>query len=122
MSDEAVGYSVEVTGLSPEATEKDVLDFFAFSGNILHLQIIRSGEYACTAYVTFKDAYSQETACLLSVNNLDTVCCFLDCQDTRLEPRKTQKPKVDLRSSTSDAQSASQKPTKSSLFVGHSLK
>lgn len=66
MSDEAVGYSVEVTGLSPEATEKDVRDFFAFSGNILHLQIIRSGEYACTAYVTFKDAYSQETACLLS--------------------------------------------------------
>ena len=28
----------------------------------------RSGEFACTAYVTFKDAYSQETACLLSVS------------------------------------------------------
>lgn len=26
----------------------------------------RSGDDACTAYVTFKDAYSQETACLLS--------------------------------------------------------
>ncbi|PNX91843.1 protein vip1-like [Trifolium pratense] len=26
----------------------------------------QSGDYACTAYVTFKDAYSQETACLLS--------------------------------------------------------
>ncbi|PON40202.1 Splicing factor-like protein [Parasponia andersonii] len=60
------GYSVEVTGLSPKATEKDVYEFFSFSGNIQHVEIIRSGEYACTAYVTFKDAYSQETACLLS--------------------------------------------------------
>lgn len=28
----------------------------------------RSGECACTAYVTFKDAYAQETAVLLSVS------------------------------------------------------
>ncbi|KAK7274785.1 hypothetical protein RIF29_15884 [Crotalaria pallida] len=60
------GYSVEVTGLSPNASEKDVHDFFAFSGTIEHLEIVRSGDIACTAYVTFKDAYSQETACLLS--------------------------------------------------------
>ncbi|GKV22403.1 hypothetical protein SLEP1_g32282 [Rubroshorea leprosula] len=60
------GYTVEVTGLSPKATEKDVFDFFAFSGAIEHMEIIRSGEYASTGYVTFKDAYSQETAVLLS--------------------------------------------------------
>lgn len=60
------GYAVEVTGLSPQATDKDVYEFFAFSGAIQHVEIIRSGDYACTAYVTFKDAYSQDTACLLS--------------------------------------------------------
>ncbi|KAI4314189.1 hypothetical protein L6164_027123 [Bauhinia variegata] len=60
------GYTVEVTGLSPEATEKDVHDFFASSGAIEHVEIVRSGDYASTAYVTFKDAYAQETACLLS--------------------------------------------------------
>ncbi|XP_015901907.3 binding partner of ACD11 1 [Ziziphus jujuba] len=60
------GYTVEVTGLSSKATEKDVYDFFAFSGAIDHVEIVRSGECACTAYVTFKDAYSQDTACLLS--------------------------------------------------------
>ncbi|KAK7368085.1 hypothetical protein VNO80_10107 [Phaseolus coccineus] len=60
------GYAVEVTGLSPKVTEKDVRDFFAFSGVIETVEIIRSGDYACTGYVTFKDAYSQETACLLS--------------------------------------------------------
>jgi hypothetical protein len=59
------GYSIEVTGLSPKATEKDVYDFFAFSGAVEHVEIVRSGDFACTAYVTFKDVYSQDTACLL---------------------------------------------------------
>ncbi|MBA0556260.1 hypothetical protein Golob_026375 [Gossypium lobatum] len=61
------GYTVEVTGLPTKATEKDVYEFFAFSGTIEHVEIVRSGEYASTAYVTFKNAYSQETAVLLSV-------------------------------------------------------
>ncbi|KAL5697373.1 hypothetical protein ACHQM5_006188 [Ranunculus cassubicifolius] len=61
-----VGHIAEVTGLSPKATEKDVYDFFAFSGSIEHIEIIRAGEYACSAYVTFKDAYSLENAVLLS--------------------------------------------------------
>ncbi|XP_041012462.1 binding partner of ACD11 1 [Juglans microcarpa x Juglans regia] len=59
-------YTIEVTGLSPNATEEDVYDFFSFSGAIEHVEIVRSGEHACTAYVAFKDAYSKETACLLS--------------------------------------------------------
>ncbi|XVF16587.1 hypothetical protein REPUB_Repub10bG0044900 [Reevesia pubescens] len=60
------GYTAEITSLSPKATEKDVHDFFAYCGAIEHVEIIRCGEYACTAYVTFKDAYSLETAVLLS--------------------------------------------------------
>ncbi|CAN1845096.1 Binding partner of ACD11 1 [Linum perenne] len=62
-------YTVEVTSLSHEATEKEVCDFFAHCGVIEHIEIIsgsRSGEYACTAYVTFRDAYAIETAILLS--------------------------------------------------------
>lgn len=34
-------YTVEVTSLSPAATEKDVHDFFAFCGKIEHVEIIR---------------------------------------------------------------------------------
>ncbi|XP_059648866.1 binding partner of ACD11 1 [Cornus florida] len=60
------GYIVEVTSLSPKAIEKDVNDFFAFCGTIEHVEIVRAGEYACTAYVTFKDAFAMETAVLLS--------------------------------------------------------
>ncbi|KAI3983517.1 hypothetical protein MKX01_038937 [Papaver californicum] len=60
------GYTVEVTSLSPNASEKDVYEFFAFSGEIEQIEIIRSGEYACTAYVTFEDPHSLENAVLLS--------------------------------------------------------
>nr|DAD31198.1 TPA_asm: hypothetical protein HUJ06_010049 [Nelumbo nucifera] len=35
------GYTVEVTSLSPNATEKDVYDFFAFSGTVEHVEIVR---------------------------------------------------------------------------------
>ncbi|KAJ8750065.1 hypothetical protein K2173_013980 [Erythroxylum novogranatense] len=60
------GYTAEVTSLSPKATEKDVHDFFSHCGAVEHVEIIRSGEYACTAYVTFKDSYALQTAVLLS--------------------------------------------------------
>ncbi|XP_028780461.1 binding partner of ACD11 1 [Neltuma alba] len=60
------GYTAEVTKLSPRATEKDVHNFFAYSGVIEHIEIIRSDEDANTAYVTFRDAYALETALLLN--------------------------------------------------------
>lgn len=60
------GYAVEVSNLSPRATERDLYDFFSFSGAIEHIEIIRSGDYASTAYVTFKEPHSLETAVLLS--------------------------------------------------------
>ncbi|XP_022850633.1 binding partner of ACD11 1-like isoform X1 [Olea europaea var. sylvestris] len=60
------GFTAEVTSLSPSATEKDVHDFFSFCGAVQHVEIIRAGEYACTAYVTFKNLHALETAVLLS--------------------------------------------------------
>lgn len=59
-------YTAELTGLSPNATEKDVHDFFAFCGAIEHVEIVRAGEYASTAYVTFRNPHALETAVLLS--------------------------------------------------------
>ncbi|KAK9272976.1 hypothetical protein L1049_003356 [Liquidambar formosana] len=71
------GYTAEVTNLSPKATEKDVYGFFAHCGAIEHVEIIRSGEYTCTAYVTFKDAYALETAILLSGATIVDQCVFI---------------------------------------------
>ncbi|KAL0864996.1 hypothetical protein Bca101_044114 [Brassica carinata] len=52
---------MEVTGLSPAVSEKNLVDFLSFSSAIEHIDIVKSGEQACTAYVMFKDSYSQET-------------------------------------------------------------
>ncbi|KAL3501391.1 hypothetical protein ACH5RR_035840 [Cinchona calisaya] len=71
------GYTAEVTSLSPIATEKDVHNFFAFCGEIDHIDIVRGGEYACTAYVTFKSPHALETAVLLSgATILDQCVCI----------------------------------------------
>ncbi|KAM7280429.1 hypothetical protein ACFE04_007563 [Oxalis oulophora] len=60
------GFIAEVTNLSPNATESDLYDFFVHCGTVEHIEIVRSGEYASSAYVTFRDSYALETAVLLS--------------------------------------------------------
>ncbi|CAA6658777.1 unnamed protein product [Spirodela intermedia] len=58
-------------------TEGDVSDFFSFSGEIEHVEIVRSGDYASTAYVTFREARALETACLLTGSMIaDQVVCI----------------------------------------------
>lgn len=47
-----------------------------------------------------------------SVLERETRGCFFDCHDIRFGPRKTQYPEVERLSLGSDAQSASQKPSK----------
>ncbi|KAF5457152.1 hypothetical protein F2P56_021280 [Juglans regia] len=71
------GYTAEVTSLSPKATEEDVYDFFANFGAIEHVEIVRYGEFACTAYVTFKDAYALGTAVLLSGATILDQCVYI---------------------------------------------
>nr|GMC95206.1 binding partner of ACD11 1-like isoform X1 [Ipomoea batatas] len=38
-------YTVEVTGLSPNASDKEVYEFFSYCGEIEHLEIIRLSDY-----------------------------------------------------------------------------
>ncbi|XP_011071016.1 binding partner of ACD11 1 isoform X2 [Sesamum indicum] len=71
------GYTVEISNLSPNATEKDVYDFFAFCGAIQHVVIVRAGEFAFTAYVTFKNPHAVETAILVDgATILDRPVCI----------------------------------------------
>lgn len=60
------GHTAEVTCLSPRVTEKDIYDFFALCGAIEHVDLVRAGDHACTAYVTFRNPHALETAVLLS--------------------------------------------------------
>ncbi|XP_010517690.1 PREDICTED: binding partner of ACD11 1-like [Camelina sativa] len=60
------GYVAEVTNLSPQATEKDVLSFFSHCGIVELVEITGYEGDALTAYVTFRDAYALDMAVLLS--------------------------------------------------------
>ncbi|KAH1239315.1 Binding partner of ACD11 1 [Glycine max] len=80
------GYTIEVTCLSPKATEKHQYDFLLSVVQLSMLKLPefdmkvivqdRSGDYACTAYVTFKDAHSQEN-CLFAQHKEDTASSSL---------------------------------------------
>ncbi|KAH1234839.1 Binding partner of ACD11 1 [Glycine max] len=71
------GYTALVTNLSPRATEDDVRNFFTYCGLIEHIEILRSGENAPTAYVTYRDAYALETALLLNGSMILDQCIFI---------------------------------------------
>jgi len=59
--------SVKVSNVSLGATERDLKEFFSFSGDILYLEMHSETERSKLSYVTFKDLQGAETAVLLSV-------------------------------------------------------
>jgi hypothetical protein len=58
--------SVKVSNVSLGATERDLKEFFSFSGEIEHVELTSDNERSQIAYVAFKDAQGAETAVLLS--------------------------------------------------------
>lgn len=58
--------TVQVKQLSDLATEREIHEFFSFSGEIEHIQIVREYGKPKTAFVTFKDPKALEIALLLS--------------------------------------------------------
>ncbi|KAL2250887.1 UNVERIFIED_CONTAM: Binding partner of ACD11 1 [Sesamum indicum] len=58
--------TVEVKRVSDLATEREVHEFFSFSGEIEHIEIRREPGQCKTAFVTFKDPRALEIALLLS--------------------------------------------------------
>ncbi|XP_012492519.1 binding partner of ACD11 1 isoform X1 [Gossypium raimondii] len=58
--------TVQVKNLSDLATEREIHEFFSFSGEIEHVDIISEAGQSKTAYVKFKDPKALEIALLLS--------------------------------------------------------
>ncbi|RIA05289.1 hypothetical protein BRARA_K00493 [Brassica rapa] len=58
--------TVKVSNVSLGATDRDLKEFFSFSGDILYLETQSETERSKLAYVTFKDLQGAETAVLLS--------------------------------------------------------
>lgn len=58
--------TVEVGHVSDLATEREIHEFFSFSGEIEHIEILQDAGQPKTAFVTFKDPAALEIALLLS--------------------------------------------------------
>ncbi|KAI3453376.1 hypothetical protein Pfo_010039 [Paulownia fortunei] len=58
--------TVKVSNLSLGASERDIKEFFSFSGDIEYVEMRSHTERSQLAFVTFKDAQGAETAVLLS--------------------------------------------------------
>ncbi|XP_019420363.1 PREDICTED: binding partner of ACD11 1-like isoform X2 [Lupinus angustifolius] len=58
--------TVQVKQLSDLASEREIHDFFSFSGEIDHIEILSEHGKSKTAFVTFKDSKALEIALLLS--------------------------------------------------------
>ncbi|XP_022148664.1 binding partner of ACD11 1-like isoform X2 [Momordica charantia] len=58
--------TVRVANVSLSATEKDLRDFFSFSGEIEFVEMRKDSERSQVAFVTFKDSKGAETSILLS--------------------------------------------------------
>ncbi|WCJ29075.1 RNA-binding (RRM/RBD/RNP motifs) family protein [Euphorbia peplus] len=58
--------TVKVSNVSLGATERDLKEFFSFSGDIEYVEVQRHNDISQTAYVTFKDSQGAETAVLLT--------------------------------------------------------
>ncbi|ESQ39834.1 hypothetical protein EUTSA_v10001235mg, partial [Eutrema salsugineum] len=58
--------TVKVSNVSLSATERELKEFFSFSGEIVYLESQSENEGSKLAYVTFKDLQGAETAILLT--------------------------------------------------------
>ncbi|XP_060207645.1 binding partner of ACD11 1 isoform X1 [Lycium barbarum] len=58
--------TVKVSNVSLGASERDIKEFFSFSGDIEYVEVQSDTERSQIAYVTFKDSQGADTAVLLS--------------------------------------------------------
>ncbi|XP_021768238.1 binding partner of ACD11 1-like [Chenopodium quinoa] len=79
--------TVKVSNVSLKASERELKEFFSFSGDIVYLEMKSENEESQTAYVTFNDPQGAETAVLLTGATIaeKTVTITLD-PDYKLPP------------------------------------
>ncbi|CAL5321232.1 unnamed protein product [Camellia sinensis] len=63
--------TVKVSNISLATSEKDIKEFFSFSGDIQYVEMQRETETSQLAYVTFKESQGADTAMLLTGLDVD---------------------------------------------------
>ncbi|KAJ8754336.1 hypothetical protein K2173_002787 [Erythroxylum novogranatense] len=102
--------TVKVSNVSLGASQRDLKEFFSFSGDIEYVEVKRDNEQSQTAYVTFKDSQGAATAVLLSGATIVdlTVTVTLD-PDYQLPPDALTPPQETVNKNLDGAESALRK-------------
>ncbi|KAG1330577.1 binding partner of ACD11 1 [Cocos nucifera] len=79
--------TVKVSNISLAASEKDIEEFFSFSGDIQYIEMRSESERSQIAYVTFKESQGADTAMLLSGATIaDLSVSITPVEDYQLPP------------------------------------
>ncbi|KAI3799453.1 hypothetical protein L1987_34751 [Smallanthus sonchifolius] len=117
--------TVQVGHLSDLATEREIHEFFSFSGDIEQVEIRRDSEQNKTAFVTFKDPKALEIALLLSgATIVDQIVSITPAENYVPKPELRQVHEVDNAvsmapgsSSPSAAESNSSSPRSGNVYM-----
>ncbi|XVF52019.1 hypothetical protein PTKIN_Ptkin04bG0231800 [Pterospermum kingtungense] len=102
--------TVKVDNVSLGATERDIKEFFSFSGDIEYVEMQSHTERSQIAYVTFKDLQGAETAILLSgATIVDQSVSISLAPDYKLPPAAFAPPSATQNKTSGGAGSAIQK-------------
>ncbi|KAK4747391.1 hypothetical protein SAY87_013977 [Trapa incisa] len=87
--------TLKVSNISLRATERDIREFFSFSGDIVYVEMQSDAEQTQIAYVTFKDSQGAETSILLSGGTIvDMPVDISLAPDYKLPPAATETPVI----------------------------
>lgn len=79
--------TIKVSNVSQAASEKDIKEFFSFSGEIHFVELQRETETTQVAYITFKDSQGADTAMLLTGANVSGhSICICPAENYQLPP------------------------------------
>ncbi|XP_038678654.1 binding partner of ACD11 1-like [Tripterygium wilfordii] len=101
--------TVKVSNVSLGATERDLKEFFSFSGDIEYVELQSDTERSQIAYVTFKDAQGAETAVLLSGATIVDLSVTITLAEEYKLPPAALAPPVTEKETPAGAQSALRK-------------
>ncbi|KAK1272701.1 hypothetical protein QJS04_geneDACA012161 [Acorus gramineus] len=102
--------TVKVSNVSLGASERDIKEFFSFSGDIEYVEMQSADEWSQIAYVTFKDSQGAETAILLSgATIVDLSVIITPAPEYQLPPTATVRQTENKPAAAGGAESAVQK-------------
>ncbi|XP_031484439.1 binding partner of ACD11 1 [Nymphaea colorata] len=102
--------TVKVSNVSLGASERDIKEFFSFSGDIEYVEMQSESERSQIAFVTFKDSQGAETALLLSgATIVDLSVSISPAPDYQLPPAALAPPPAKENKAAGGAESVVQK-------------